>query len=265
MLVFRCFNVKTNGMESYLNSYQETDDYEKNAEIYRTLSEHLVDDVLNAGELMEDWFPQIKADVFISHSHADVKLAKSLKRWLKDELGLKAFIDSTVWGYSDDLLKKINEKYSKIEDGLYRYRNCNFAAQHVNLMLTSALQRMIDRTECIMFLNTENSVNQQCADLITKKLKMETYSPWIYTELLSTQFMRENQIERRGILSESNSINFSNQQSALKVSYGVEMELKNFKEITRTDFEVWKRVCSEKVKGVNALDLLYKMEGLVNG
>lgn len=43
------------------------------------------------------WFPQIKADVFISHSHSDEKLAIIFAGWLYNAFGLTAFIDSCVW------------------------------------------------------------------------------------------------------------------------------------------------------------------------
>lgn len=62
---------------------------------------------LDGSKMQENWFPQVEADVFISHSHKDEKLAIALAGWLKDTFGLTAFIDSCVWGYSNDLLKQI--------------------------------------------------------------------------------------------------------------------------------------------------------------
>jgi len=45
---------------------------------------------LSAKELEAEWFPSVKADVFISHSHKDEQLVIEIAGWLKQELGLKA-------------------------------------------------------------------------------------------------------------------------------------------------------------------------------
>lgn len=58
---------------------------------------------IDGHELQEYWFPRIKADVFISHSHQDEKLALALAGWLYDTFGLKPFVDSCAWGYCDKL------------------------------------------------------------------------------------------------------------------------------------------------------------------
>lgn len=49
-------------------------------------------------KIMKDWFPNIRADIFISHSHQDEDLAISFAGWLKQNFKLESFIDSTVWG-----------------------------------------------------------------------------------------------------------------------------------------------------------------------
>ncbi len=80
--------------------------------INKQLSEFLsTDGVINGEKLESTWFPQIKADIFISHSHSDEKLAMTLAGWLYRQFGLESFIDSTIWGYADSLLKKIDNKY----------------------------------------------------------------------------------------------------------------------------------------------------------
>ena len=140
-----------------------------------------------------DWFPKRKADIFISHSHNDEDLANALAGWIYDQFELKVFMDSNVWGYSDDLLEKLNEKYSNAvyyNDGdiVYNHYSCNEVSKHVNTMLSIALQKMIDNVECIILLNTNNSVsvfdeNEKCIS--------STYSPWIYTEIVCTQIVRK--------------------------------------------------------------------------
>lgn len=51
------------------------------------------------------WFPKINADIFLSHSHKDEKLIIAFAGWLKDTFNLDVFIDSCIWGYSNDLQK----------------------------------------------------------------------------------------------------------------------------------------------------------------
>ena len=58
------------------------------------------DGSIDGTKMREDWFPQVEADVFISHSHKDEEKAIALAGWLHDKFGLKAFIDSCIWGYA---------------------------------------------------------------------------------------------------------------------------------------------------------------------
>ena len=138
----------------------------------------LSDGSLDGSKMQENWFPQIEADVFISHSHRDEELALGLAGWLKEHFGLKAFIDSAVWGYANDLLKDIDNKYC-LQTGrqVYNYQKRNQSTSHVHMMLSVALNQMIDNTECLFFLNTPNSVS------IGASIGGTTPSPWIYSEI----------------------------------------------------------------------------------
>jgi hypothetical protein len=140
---------------------------------------------VDAGKLQEHWFPQIKADVFISHSHRDRDVAMMLAGWLSTSFGLKPFIDSCVWGYANDLLREIDDKYCRLPiEGLwYDYLRCNGTSAHVHMMLAAALHTMIDSTECLIFLNTPNSISSEEA-------ASTTASPWIYMEIMMTRFIR---------------------------------------------------------------------------
>lgn len=165
-----------------------------NEEVRTKLEGYITGDVLNGSKVQDDWFPALDADIFISHSHKDLDLANALAGWIYETFRLKVFIDSNVWGYTSDLLKNINDKYSnkrRDSDGgyLYNYDQCNQASQHVNMMLSVALQKMIDKVECVILLNTNNSVtvfeeNENCIN--------STYSPWIYSEIICTQIVRQN-------------------------------------------------------------------------
>ena len=160
------------------------------ATIERKIKSFIDDDgFLDGSKMQDNWFPQIKADVFISHSHKDKDLALALAGWLKENLGLTAFIDSCVWGYSNDLLKLIDNRYCRNEyRRTYDYEKRNSSTSHVHMMLSVALTQMIDNTECLFFLNTPNSITP---DTIIN----QTESPWIYSEIATSQLIRKKKLE----------------------------------------------------------------------
>ena len=105
------------------------------------------DGVLDGGKMMEDWFPAIEAHVFISHSHNDRDMAITLAGSLKKNFGIISFIDSCIWGFANDLLKIIDQKYCKLQGtNSYSYDLRNFSTSHVHMMLSTALAKMIDKT-----------------------------------------------------------------------------------------------------------------------
>lgn len=147
----------------------------------------LEDGSLSAAVLQEQWFPKLAADVFISHSHRDENQALILAGYLHKYLCITSFIDSVVWGYGGDLLKEIDNKYCTFHrDGqrYYNYDARNLSTSHVHLMVAGALNKMIDSTECIFFLDTPNSVKPST-------ITDTTLSPWIHSEILTTQFIRK--------------------------------------------------------------------------
>lgn len=169
--------------ENHLNDQMA--DYEKDLKKYVRQKE------IDGTEIQNEWFPQVNADIFISHSHNDKDLACALAGWINEKFGLKCFIDSNVWGYSKELLDEMNSKLSNQRKGanggyLYDYQSCNQVSQHVNTMLSIALQKMIDKVEAVILLNTDNAV-KVCSDTQMEK----TYSPWIYSEIICTQFIRK--------------------------------------------------------------------------
>lgn len=142
--------------------------------------------VLSAEQIEADWFPLVEADVFLSHSHRDESLAILLAGWLKQEYGIKAFIDSCVWGYADELLATIDKEYCMCADKVhYDYQKRNQSTSHVHMILNGALMKMIDSTDCLIFLNTPNSISS--ADLRDGE---KTSSPWIYSELMISNMIK---------------------------------------------------------------------------
>lgn len=215
----------------------------------------LSDGSLDGSKIQANWFPEIKADVFISHSHQDENLAFDLAWFLKEHFGLKAFIDSAVWGYANDLLKDIDNKYC-LQTGrqVYNYQKRNQSTSHVHMMLSVALTQMIDNTECLFFLNTPNSVS------IGASIDGTTPSPWIYSEIAMSRLIRERLPERDEAVSESQSRQkcFS---SDLIIRYPLPMG--HLTELNSDDLLTWGRYCKATSRHHRkALDCLYELNPL---
>ncbi|GDX96878.1 hypothetical protein LBMAG47_25430 [Planctomycetia bacterium] len=155
------------------------------------LSIHLGPESRVSGTLMQqEWFPTIDAHIFLSHSHKNVDDVKMLAAWLKREFNIIAFIDSAAWGHAKDLLAAIDRHhcYDKTNN-VYDYHARNGTTSHVHAMLTAALTTMIDRTECLFFINTPESLSAESAAHFGKG--SGTHSPWIYLELSIASTVRQ--------------------------------------------------------------------------
>lgn len=142
--------------------------------------------ILDAAKIQSDWFPNIKAEVFVSHSHSDEKLAIAFAGWLNYNFGLKSFVDSCLWGYCDELLEKIDRIFCS-KDGRppYDYKSRNASTSIVHMILMNALTKMMDKTECLIFLNTPNSI------VLRDDISQKTYSPWIFSEIETSRYIRK--------------------------------------------------------------------------
>lgn len=193
------------------------------------------DGSLNGAKLEKEWFPQVKADIFISHSHRDQKTAIALAGWLYNNFKLESFIDSTIWGYSDQLLRKLDDRYCK-NDGqnTYNYVNRNLSTTHVHMMLGTALAKMMDNTECLFFLNTPNSISS--SDAINKK---ETNSPWLYYETaISSLIKKPLESHTRRTLKLEKAFSLERINESLQVKYT--LHTSHLTEITDNDLLKWK-------------------------
>lgn len=230
--------------------------YEDNLAITQaTLQKFLrADNSLDGTAIQDSWFPLIKADVFISHSHANFDLAVTIAGWLKTNFGLSAFVDKCIWGHSAQLLKEIDEVYSKKGPNLYSYEERNHSTAHVHMMLSCALQSMIDNTECIFFLNTGDSIKAY-------KGSDKTESPWIYAEILATQILRQRIPTRPGIISEKyfNADGMGQQQKKLKVTYDV-----NLTHLTKLDLNQLNNWHNKIRNDQHKLDTLYDLYPIKN-
>ncbi len=166
------------------------------------------DIILNHRELQEAFFspfkPQLKnAQVFLSHSHADINKALEVKDYLEEYLDAECvFIDSLFWDYKDDVLNKL-AKYddiSRIEDAF-------------TLILRESLEYMIKKCPYFVFLQSNNSVSDQGLSRIT-------YSAWIHEELkIANGLIADTALQESCI-------------KAMRVSYDVTNLLRRFKPIS---------------------------------
>lgn len=216
------------------------------------------DNSIDASQLINDWFPECKPDVFISHSHTDEQTAKRIACWLEKNFKLTTFIDSTVWGNADELLKKLDNEYcvlSRDKKGnveTYNYRMRNFTTSHVHMMLSTALNDMIYASECVIFLNTPKSVQ-------TTEIKGEkTKSPWIYSELKTACIVEK--INPREI--STNILHREERifQNSVKegMTYNVGEQLTTFENLNSKILQQWQTSYKESIN-IHPLDVLYRL------
>lgn len=113
-----------------------------------------------------------------------MKLAIAFAAYLHDCFGLTTFIDSCLWGYCDRMLEILDQHFCYDKDSkTYDYKLRNLTTSHVHMMLSTALTQMMDSCECVILLNTPNSIKPE--DTLNKVV-----SPWIYSELAATLLLR---------------------------------------------------------------------------
>lgn len=201
-----------------------------------------------ASRLVANWFPLISSEVFISHAHKDSELAIRLAGFLQFEFGIRSFIDSCVWGYSETLLKLLDDEYCWQErSGTYNYSKRNKSTTHVHMMLSTALIKMINQCECVIFLNTPASISS--SGYISGSA---TESPWIYTEVMMTSLIQRREpadhraLAKRVIAADE----------ALRVKYGV--DLSHLTSIGVKELHLWLQRAQGAGK-FEALDTLYEI------
>lgn len=255
--MFANFNLKLDPLKDF------KDYYDVGSKILSTKQEKLqseldslicMDGKINGTQVQSEWFPEVNASVFLSHSHVDEELAVSLAGWLHKECGVDAFVDSHIWKYANDLLQKIDNRYCLNEDKqTYSYERRNCSTSHVHMMLSIAIQKMIDRCECLFFINTPNSI--EIADGI-KDGRLS--SPWIYSELALTKVIRHRPLsdyrQRRGDDLHHFAIN---EKAEIPITY--EIDLKHMMPLSLEDLIAWQEELSVMRKYyAHPLDALYK-------
>lgn len=257
--MYKAFNLEIT--KDLFSSILDVDYYSKvyldlhrtqNVKILKCLDEYLLnDEVLSGKFMMEDWFPEVKADVFLSHSHMDLNLAHALAGFLLKRFNLSVFVDSVVWGYSDELLKKLDNEFCSIGKERYSYSKRNNTTAHVHMMLSTALLKMIDKTECLFFLNTNNSNTVQFRDYMNGP---STYSPWIFSEISIANSIRRHN-DRLMVIKES----AQDSDTLKKCAIAYPLEIKNYPVLNNNLMYKWYNKHSKEKASIHSLDSLYNM------
>ena len=215
----------------------------------KSLESFLSTGIVNGSKLSNHWFPKIKADVFISHSHKDESTAVKCASWLKDSFGLESFVDSCLWGHADDLLKIIDKACLNPGGETYDYNKRNGSTSHVHMMLSTALSTMLGACECVIFINTPNSIT-------SNEAVAKTQSPWLLSELGTMRIIRRKKPERALIQLE----NFSGQtKKAVDLTMEYIVPLDELTPLDSDQLKAWRASFKANPRKLHALDLLYEI------
>ena len=239
---------------TYASAGEDPDKYTRKAQLRQYLAS--TDGLIDGKTLKEILFPKGKYHIFLSHSHGDLQIAQYLKAWFNINCGLKCFIDADVWENAYDLLKELDNKYSKNTTGNYDYDKCTQTAAHVYSMLTMAIFEAIDEIECPVLIESANSV------ALEEGIKKSTLSPWIYEEVgymgklphkLPSRIPR---MQYFSVGSESLILNEAAMRDSLQMTHP--LDVSGFKTIDKSDLTMLKYYKKEE-----ALNVLYKRKMLL--
>ncbi len=263
--MFIPFNIKKSTIEDICRNgkYEyDTDEITRNLKANINL-EIIKQAFIDGTRLQEEWFPSEFYDsqfkVFISHSHSDETTVKQLAGYLEEHYGIRSFIDSLYWGYVNDLQKSLDDYYASYErEGkkYYDYDTRNFLTANVHIMLSMALMKMMDACECLIFVDSDNSLKYDKGAKVTP-------SPWIYEEMGFSNRLRVNIPQRykdkiKVTLNETRErshycfMMFSTTESR-EPQFNYEVDMKHFKELVRTDFPI-----QSSLNGDTLLDMWYR-------
>jgi hypothetical protein len=258
--MFKGYKLDEINFNNDLNHYYKIGDRifsQQKVQVEKTLDNFFLSDKsLDATKIVDSWFPGINAHVFISHSHKDETVVIALAGWLYENFNIISFIDSCVWGYGNDLIQILDNQYSWMDEArkIYYYNKVLVSASHVHMMLSTALNAMIDQTECLIFYNTPNSIQ-------SFENKDKTESPWIYSEIAFSETVRMQYPERvRVPLLESRTYaeggKIDSFEKALKVKY--DANTKHLLKINADHLNKWQKN-GNFMNAEDALDNLYEL------
>lgn len=250
--MYRGFNLKNISFEDDINVLaSQYDLLHKNSfpsKLLKSIDSFIQTEyTFNGNALINQWFPKIqKPNIFISHSHSDLTLAKALANWLEENFPISCFIDSNVWGNFTDLRRQINNYFVKNLGFEYDCEQQDRVSQHVMMMLNISLIEMMDRCQCLFFLNTPNSISLEdfCYN--------STYSPWLFSEIGMFNCIKKNMPLRESIYKQHSNISYK-------------VDLSQLTELTNDDLNEW----AEETKNLknktsfSCLNKLYDLHPLI--
>ncbi len=233
---------------------------EKRKEYYEDLLAHAWSDkqagVISGGKLKEYVFPTGEDgdyDVFISYSHDDGKEAQKLAFYLQEYCSLKVFLDCYIWDSADALLKKIDDDYCQTADRKhYLYKSRNYSTSHVHSLLSMAILDIINKTECCIFIDSNNSVNLH---RLTNPKQAETLSPWIFEEISFMRYLPQRSTRKTRYFSDGGALELLNESRRLKIANP--LDFSKFEIISRDD--LWRLYKDKNDK----LDHLYERHNMI--
>ncbi|MDR0964061.1 MAG: hypothetical protein LBM60_05550 [Clostridium sp.] len=258
--MFSKFNVELNeatiGYDRFYRIGKDILSKDKTA-VHNNLKHYLYNkDSLSASLITSDWFPDIEADIFLSHSHADEDTVISFAGWLYESFGLCSFVDSLVWGYSDELLRIIDNEYCKNSTNNYSYKKRNVSTSHVHMMLSVALMKMIDKCESVFFVNTPNSI------ILSDNIGNEdsTFSPWIYSEIEMTRMIRNKSLLDYRWNTLMHGYSQALRENTLKIRYNITLD--DFIDLDDRLLIEWEKQ-EQRVLCSFPMDKLYEITGIL--
>lgn len=253
--MYKCYRLEYNEkLEELISEYEEIGKLlmeNKKESIRKSLEDYLRDDnFIDFTNLQNDWFPTVEADIFISHSHKDIKIINALAGWLYCKFKVKVFVDSYIWNYCDELLREIDEKHCKHSNGeSFDYDKRNFSTAHVHMMLANALNKMIYKTECVIFLDTNNSLS------VRNHIETGTSSAWIYSELITTSIINRKIPKRLATKEVEIRENFNKVNNSINPLYRVNLE-----HLVEIDANILRTIANNELEGESPyLDKLYEV------
>lgn len=176
------------------------------------------------GERLQNFvFPTNNYDVFISHSHNDLEIAKRFATWLKEKYGYNVFLDSFVWNSADGLLLEIDNLYCKQRNGLYNYHKRNYSTAHIHTMLSMSIMEIIKRSKVGILIDSHHSIN---LERLRNSNQAKTLSPWIFQEIM---------LMRQFANSESSTRMFSSENLNESLQMAHTVDLSDFTPLTARD------------------------------
>lgn len=227
---------------------------EFNTEYNELLKNYLKDGTIDGTKLAKEVFAQNSYDVFLSYSHDDEDLIFIIAGLLIEQFGLNVFVDTFYWGSADRLLKEIDDVNCKQADGTYNYAKRNLTTSHVHAMLTSAIIQIMDSSETVIFINTENSV-PVLKDILSGT-KEYTFSPWIYEEILLTNYLRKRNWSEHREIKINEKFNFSKKDLEIMYELPSENLIKLNKQYIREWMQINYRLNVSNKKRISTVDEL---------